>query len=280
MASFVIHHISGEAFLNELEKEGVVLSDTEKKQFLLGNLIVDSSRIRKQLPENLSLEEQRAFKKKLRDEVQEEKKSTHFRDEDDYKLCIQAPNLSSFIEKYQDLITKDYTALGYLYHLYVDKMFFNDLFRDTFVCLDKDGNETKYIADLVSMQVKKSGEVSPVEDFWSHDSSVSIYHDYTVMNKLLLEKYGTCFDAEKLLENHDTIFVNPGIYEVDYQNVTSVVSKTAAYIGESYQVEDNSLYVFDQSKVESFIEQVAKGFLSSYPEVVPSKLDVKENRKC
>ena len=45
MASFVIHHISGEAFLNELEKEGVVLSDTEKKQFLLGNLIVDSSRI-------------------------------------------------------------------------------------------------------------------------------------------------------------------------------------------------------------------------------------------
>ena len=79
-------------------------------------------------------------------------------------------------------------------------MFFNDLFRDTFVCLDKDGNETKYIADLVSMQVKKSGEVSPVEDFWSHDSNVSIYHDYTVMNKLLLEKYGTCFDAEKLLE--------------------------------------------------------------------------------
>ena len=280
MASFVIHHISGEAFLNELEREGVLLSDTEKKQFLLGNLIVDSSRIKKQFPENLSLEEQKEFKKKLREEAQEEKKSTHFRDEDDYKLCIQAPNVSSFIEKYKGLIAKDYTALGYLYHLYVDKMFFNDLFNDTFVCLDKDGNETKYIADLVSMQVKKSGDVYPVGDFWSHDSSVSIYHDYTVMNKLLLEKYGTCFDSDKLLENYDDFFVNPGILEVDYQNITSVVSKTAAFIGESYQVEDSSLNVFDKSTVESFIEQVAKGFISSYPEVIPTKLGVKENRKC
>lgn len=280
MASFVIHHISGEVFLNDLGRKGVVLSATEKKQFLLGNLIVDSSRIKKQIPENLSLEEQKVFKKKLREEAQEEKKSTHFRDEDDYKLCIQAPNVSSFIEKYKELITKDYTVLGYLYHLYVDKMFFNDLFNDTFVYLDKDGNETKYIADLVSMQIKKSGEVYPVGDFWSHDSSVSIYHDYTVMNKLLLEKYGTCFDPYKLLENHNVFFVNPGILEVDYQNITSVVSKTAAYIRESYQVEDSSLNVFDKSRVESFIDQVAQGFISSYPEVISTKLDVKENKKC
>lgn len=280
MASFVIHYISGEVFLNELENEGVMLSDTEKRQFLLGNLIVDSSRVKKQRRENLSLEEQKKFKKKLREEVQEEKRSTHFRDKDDYKLCIQAPNIYSFIEKYKDLIIKDYTVLGYLYHLYVDKMFFNDLFNDTFVCLDKDGNETKYIANLVSMQVKKSGEVYPVEDFWSHDSSVSIYHDYTVMNKLLLEKYGTCFEKEKLLENYDTFFVNPGIEEVDYQNITNVVAKTEAFIRESYQVEDSSLNVFDKSRVENFIEQVAKGFISSYSKVFLTKMDMKVNKKC
>lgn len=280
MASFVIHHISGEVFLNELENKGVMLSDTEKNQFLLGNLIVDSSRIEKQIPENLSFEEQKKFQKKLKEEAQKEKRSTHFRDEDDYKLCIQAPNINTFIEKYKELITKDYTVLGYLYHLYVDKMFFNDLFNDTFVCLDKDENETKYIADLVFMQVKKSGEVYPSEDFWNHDSSVSIYHDYTVMNKLLLEKYGTCFEKEKLLENSDTCFVNPGIEEVDYQNITNVVSKTEAFIKESYQVEDSSLNVFDKSRVEKFIEQVAKGFISSYLEAIPTKIDVKVNKKC
>lgn len=280
MASFVIHHISGEVFLNELENKGVMLSDTEKKQFLLGNLIVDSSRIKKQILENLSLEEQKKFKKKLREEIQEEKRSTHFRDEDDYKFCIQAPNIYPFIEKYKELITKDYTVLGYLYHLYVDKMFFKDLFNDTFVCLDKDENETKYITNLVSMQVKKRGEVYPLEDFWSHDSSVSIYHDYTVMNKLLLEKYGTCFEKEKLLENYDTFFVNPGIEEVDYQNITNVVSKTESFIRESYQVEDSSLNVFDKSRVENFIVQVAKGFISSYQEAIPTKMDVKVNKKC
>lgn len=280
MASFVIHHISGEVFLNELENKGVVLSDTEKKQFLLGNLIVDSSRIKKQIPENLSLGDQKEFKKRLRAEAQEEKRSTHFRAEDDYKLCIQAPNISSFIEKYKELITKNYTVLGYLYHLYVDKMFFNDLFNDTFVCLDKDGNETKYIANLVYMQIKKSGEIYPFEDFWSHDSCVSIYHDYTVMNKLLLEKYGTCFEKEKLLENYDIFFVNPGIEEVDYQNIINVVSKTDTFIKESYQVEDSSLNVFDKSRVENFIEQVARGFISSYSEVIPKKLDIKVNKKC
>ncbi len=280
MASFVIHHIAGEAFLNNLEREGVLLSDVAKKQFLLGNLIVDSSRIKKQIPDNLSIEEQKAFKKKMRAETQEEKRSTHFRDKEDYKLCIQAPNVSSFIEKYQDFVSKDYTALGYLYHLYVDKMFFHDLFNDTFECLDKDGIETKYIADLVSMRVKKSGEVYPVGEFWSHDSNVSIYHDYTVMNKLLLEQYGTCFNPEKLLENVDLDFVNPGIEEVDYQNIISVISKTATFIQESYQVEDSSLNVFDKSRVESFISEVSLGFISTYSVLLPVNRSSKEYKKC
>ena len=280
MASFVIHHIAGEAFLNNLEREGVLLSDVAKKQFLLGNLIVDSSRIKKQIPDNLSIEEQKAFKKKMRAETQEEKRSTHFRDKEDYKLCIQAPNVSSFIEKYQDFVSKDYTALGYLYHLYVDKMFFHDLFNDTFECLDKDGIETKYIADLVSMRVKKSGEVYPVGEFWSHDSNVSIYHDYTVMNKLLLEQYGTCFNLEKLLENVDLDFVNPGIEELDYQNIISVISKTATFIQESYQVEDRSLNVFDKSRVESFISEVSLGFISTYSALLPVNRSSKEYKKC
>ena len=38
MASFVIHHISGEVFLNELENKGEMLLYTEKNQFLLSEV--------------------------------------------------------------------------------------------------------------------------------------------------------------------------------------------------------------------------------------------------
>ena len=52
MASFVIHHVAGLKFLDKLENDyGIVLSDKEKNQFLLGNLIVDSTRCKLQLKE-------------------------------------------------------------------------------------------------------------------------------------------------------------------------------------------------------------------------------------
>lgn len=269
MASFVIHHIAGEQFLNELEKErGIELSDLEKQQFLLGNLIVDSSRINKKLPDNLNAQELKKYKRKLRSEIQEEKKSTHFRNEQDENLCIQAPNITKFIKKYPHLVTTDYTALGYLYHLYVDKQFFDNLFRDTFETLDQNGNYTPYLDKLVAMKIKKNGKIYCHEELESHDSPVSIYHDYTVMNKILLEHYGTTFDPAKLLVNKDQVFQNPGIEEVDYQNISKVVEKTKAYIAESYQEKDEELHVFSKERVQDFIKEAATNFIKEQTYII------------
>ena len=51
MASFVVHNIAGEKFLQLLEESGINLSPEQKDKFLLGNLIVDSSKIKKVIPE-------------------------------------------------------------------------------------------------------------------------------------------------------------------------------------------------------------------------------------
>ena len=74
-------------------------------------------------------------------------------------------------------------------------------------------------------------------------------------------------------------FVNPGIEEVDYQNIISVISKTATFIQESYQVEDSSLNVFDKSRVESFISEVSLGFISTYSALLPVNRSSKEYKK-
>ena len=100
MASFVVHNIAGEKFLQLLEESGINLSPEQKDKFLLGNLIVDSSKIKKVIPEGVSAEELKKIKKYYRNLIQDEKIATHFRDNNDLELCIQKPDLSKFINKY------------------------------------------------------------------------------------------------------------------------------------------------------------------------------------
>lgn len=263
MASFVIHHIAGAQFLKELEQKcGITLTEEQKNSFLLGNLIVDSTRLKKEITENLSEEEKKTWKREFQKMIQEEKVATHFRDKEDYRLCIQVPNLKAFLEKYQNLLTQDFSVLGYFYHLYTDKLFFNDLFCAAFDTLDQNFNHTDYVDQLCFMLIKKNMGIEKQEDVWAHDSNVSIYQDYTVMNRLLLEYYRVSFDSDTLLESSKQ-FCNPGIKEVDYENVSSVIKKTKSYIEESYQTE-GSLHVFTEEQVKNFIQLVAGSFIESY----------------
>jgi len=133
MASFVIHNIAGERLLKLLEEYGVELSEDEKDEFLFGNLIVDSSRLKFLKIEGKSLEENKKIFRRL---IQEEKKITHFRNEDDSSLCIQVPNLDKFENKYGSLLVGNLSAMGYLFHLYTDRMFFEDLFINILNYLD------------------------------------------------------------------------------------------------------------------------------------------------
>ena len=59
MASFVVHNIAGEKFLQLLEESGINLSPEQKDKFLLGNLIVDSSKIKKVIPTKMFLKYKR-----------------------------------------------------------------------------------------------------------------------------------------------------------------------------------------------------------------------------
>lgn len=260
MASFVIHNIAAERLIKALEEYGVNIDEKSRNQFLLGNLIVDSSKLKYQQIEGKNPEES---KKEYRKKTQLEKVSTHFRNEDDFNLCIQKPNLDKFLNKYRMLISLDLSALGYFYHLFTDKKFFDDLFTKSFDTLDENGKHTIYTSETKMMKVNKNNKICGIKEFWSPDSKTSIYHDYTVMNKILLEYYGSSFDKDGLSES-SLDFVNPGIEEVDYSNITSIINKTGSFIKDSYSINDSELYVFDSEVVIEFIDEVVHEFIQNY----------------
>ena len=270
MASFVIHDVAGEVFLKELkEKYGIELSDIDKNKFLMGNLIVDSSKYKLVIPDNLSDEELKKIKLAHRKIVQQEKISTHFRGLDDLDKCIQAPIPDKFVEKYNYLFDKDISVLAYLFHLYTDKVFFNDLSIKSFKCLDDKYNETKYISDLKYMQTLKDNKINDFKEFWSPEG---IYSDYTKMNKLFLEKYNIKFDSNALLSS-TKYFINPGIEEVDYNNVSSVINKTSKFISDSYNLDNTDLKIFDIEIVNEFISFVVSSFMETYSEIIEKSLN-------
>ena len=245
MASFAMHYIAGEIFLNSLDIEP---TDFNKNYFRLGNLVVDTLGLN-----NYS-----------RDEKLKLKMITHFRDEDDGDKCIQIPNVDKFMNKYKDLVDNDYSVLGYLFHLYTDKVFFEYLYRDVIEVLDKDMKRTNIKKDGIYVKAFKNGKIFKLDDFYSGSSIGGLYKDYSNMNKYLINKYHIMFNYDELKDFSNNYFKNPGIGEIDYNNICEVIDKMDNIFRESINNKDEELIVFDIDGIENFISKTVDGFNNKY----------------
>lgn len=277
MASFVIHTLAAESFLKEVEnKYGVSLSTEDINKFLLGNLIVDSLKLDMTVPSNLEGQELIDYKMNLKRKNREEKISTHFRNPDNEDNVLKLPEPSLFISKYQELLKQDISVLGYLFHLYTDRYFFRNLFPKTFISLKQNGEIAIKEKESHEIRILKTNQTVSDSIFWTGTSPLSIYSDYTILNKLLLECFGTSFNPDELLEYSKSNFINPGIEEVDYSKIEEIILKTKRFIEESYKIPDTKLNVFDEDIVKSFIREVAESFLKEYQYLIKPYLPNKE----
>lgn len=269
MASFVIHTLAAETLLKELEnKYGVSLSTEDTNKFLLGNLIVDSLKLDMSVPSNLQGQELIDYKMDLKRKNREEKISTHFRNPDNEDNILKLPEPNLFIDKYKDLLKKDISVIGYLFHLYTDRYFFSSLFPKTFISLKSNGEIATKEKESHSIRILKNDKVVSDSIFWTGTSPLSIYSDYTILNKLLLEYYGTSFNPEDLLVFSKTNFKNPGIEEVDYSKIEEIINKTKRFIKDSYSDSKTTLNVFEEEQVKSFIHEVVSNFLTEYEQLI------------
>lgn len=278
MASFIIHTLAAEYLLKEIENEyGVSLSTKDTNNFILGNLIVDSLKLDTSIPNNLTYQEAINYKMELKRKIRKEKIKTHFRNIDNEDNVLKIPEPQLFINKYKHLLTKDISTLGYLFHLYTDRLFFSQLFPQTFISLKCDGTITTKEKESHSIRILKNDEIVADDIFWTGSSPLSIYNDYTILNKLLLEYFGTSFNPEELLEFSKIHFNNSGIEEVDYNKIGEIILKIKQFIEESYSIQEIELNVFDEEIVKEFIHFVAKNFLNEYSEFVKQYLPIRQN---
>lgn len=248
MASYVIHNIAGEELLKTLKNLNYNISLKDYNKFLMGNLIPDSSKLDKPSTE---------------EDIQREKHTTHFRDKSDFNKTIQIPNIDKFLSKYNNLLSKDISVLGYLFHLYTDKVFFGDLFNKSFIFLDSNKKETNILSNTNTVILKKDNLEYDYNKIFSFNSNISIYSDYTKMNSLLLSKYHSIFSYNTLLKYINN-FNNPGIEEVDYSNIENVLTKTNKFIEQSKLESNYTLNIFNQKDIENFITLIVESFISTY----------------
>lgn len=269
MASYIIHTIAGERFLKKVEeKYHKKLTYIDRKNFLLGNLIVDSRKRNVNIPPNATEEERKEAKAKQKEQMVQEKIATHFRDPQKEDRCLKIPDTSLFLAKYKNLLSQDASAWGYLFHLYTDKVFFSSLFPKTFISLDKEGKETTYAKETVSIKIEKNKKIVNAKEFWTEISPINIYSDYTLMNKMLLENYGTEFNKEEWTKFAKENFINPGITEVSYEKIEEILEETDTYIKESIQSKAKKWNVFKEENIKSFIETIPEEFMEEYKELL------------
>lgn len=277
MASFIIHTLSAEHLLKELESlYGVTLSKEDINKFLLGNLIVDSLKLDMTIPSHLEGQALVDYKMDLKRKNREEKVSTHFRNPLYEENILKLPEPSLFVDKYKNIIDKDISVVGYLFHLYTDRLFFSSLFPKTFISLTSNGNVATKEKESHTIRILKNNQEVLDKVFWTGTSPLSIYSDYTILNKLLLEFFSTSFNPEELKEFALNSFINPGIEEVDYTKIIEIINKTKLFIEDSYRSTETELNVFDEDTVKDFIHQVALSFLNEYEYILKPYLPKKE----
>ena len=176
-----------------------------------------------------------------------QKKESHFRDPLYHDYFIEWPHLNFFLHKYASLLDKP-VCLGYYLHLYIDKMFFKYYLPQVVEYYDVNNAIVQLRENVDHVLLKKSGEEIPLETYLSEEY---YYGDYTRMNTYLMEHFH--------LPESLTPVPNPGIEEVDFQNLDKVMAELNTYKKIPSNA-INELKVFDAEELILFLQNCCLSF--------------------
>ena len=247
-------------------EQDIVLSEGEKNSFRLGNLVVDVLGFGKPDIFGLDDEEMLQVRREYRKKKIQKKLVTHFRDENKSGLCVNSPRLDYFLLKYQDFVFHDFSVLGYFFHLYIDKVFFENFYSHVITCLDQNYQPTDFSKDTFYVRVNKNGKIYLKDEFWG--GYHNIYDDYTKLNCYCIQKFGFPFSMEELERFAHDGFINPGIQEVDYQDMDEVLEKMKQFLFDSKASTEEELMAFSFGEMEQFILENAENFYLEYQELL------------
>lgn len=161
---------------------------------------------------------------------------------------IEYPETSWFIKKYKHLLSNS-SVVGYLFHLYIDRRFFK-YYMPRIVEFRNAQDEREERRDMVKdVLLKRTGQRLSKQDFFSEKY---YYGDYTKMNMYLVNRY-------QIPTTLDPNISNPGIKEVDYEDVKQVLKELKTYMKVPEDTVKN-VRVFDVEDLLFFLENAVGVF--------------------
>ena len=222
MPGFILHLTAAQMLLKHLPSHpDFPYPISSVNDFLIGNLLPDAT---------------------------QQKESSHFRDPLYREKMMVFPDLTRFTAKYRSLLP-DSSALGYYFHLYIDRKFFKDFIPQIVEFYNADGEITDMRDEIATVYIKKSRTSIPFSRYLTEEY---YYGDYTKMNNYLVNRY-------QIPTTLDPNISNPGIKEVDYEDVKQVLKELKTYLKVPEDAVKN-VRVFDVEDLLFFLENAVNEF--------------------
>ena len=162
------------------------------------------------------------------------------------------PDIENFLNKYT-VTEKDSLSLGYLAHLHLDKIFWQEYIRENVSFLDIDRCRTESAGSLKYVFVNKKKIYITPKDFFSEKY---LYGDYTKLNIPLIKKYALKMPV------FDKKYTNV-IEEADNLEMKNLLQKLNQYLSKE-EYNNYELNVFEQENLEQFLRNTAVKFVQQY----------------
>lgn len=230
MPGYILHLAEGRLLENSLCKTEMLKGEKDLSLFQNGLLLPDTKR-------------------------KKEKRTSHFWNERDLDKLAIAPDLQLFYRKYKDRRTEP-ALLGYWAHLHLDDCFVRRFWPQNFSFLDAEGKEQVLWDKIRQVQLKKTGQIVPVNTFYSREW---YYGDYTRMNARYIRAYGIQIPE-----------VIPGcadnIDEVREEDLYTVQKELKGLCAQAKEEEEPK--VFSEEQLDAFLKESAEEFLQFVKAVV------------
>lgn len=156
MPGFILHLTAAQMLLKHLPSHpDFPYPISSVNDFLIGNLLPDAT---------------------------QQKESSHFRDPLYREKMMVFPDLTRFTAKYRSLLP-DSSALGYYFHLYIDRKFFKDFIPQIVEFYNADGEITDMRDEIATVYIKKSRTIH---------SFFQISHGGVLLRGLYTNEYISC----------------------------------------------------------------------------------------
>ena len=155
MPGFILHLTAAQMLLKHLPSHpDFPYPISSVNDFLIGNLLPDAT---------------------------QQKESSHFRDPLYREKMMVFPDLTRFTAKYRSLLP-DSSALGYYFHLYIDRKFFKDFIPQIVEFYNADGEITDMRDEIATVYIK----IADIHSFFQ------ISHGGVLLRGLYTNEYISC----------------------------------------------------------------------------------------